>query len=329
VPSEYGAEQLFTFNGDHLFLAPNWQRRIEDCVKGADLGRKSQVASALQHRIGLLLLEFVRAVRRRFPDTEALCLGGSLFHNSYFNSQVKKRGGFDHVFVPVNPGNGGLSVGAALHANGGMRVPATPYLGPAYSSEEIKATLDNCKLTYQWTSETETISIAVEELKKGHLLAWFDGPMEWGPRALGARSIVASPLAPYVLDNLNRFLKQRETWRGYALSGLATAVHDFFDGPSISSFMECDYLPRDRALFRNILPSPDAAVRVHTVGDEAMPRFRELIRQFEAATGVPFVVNTSFNGFQEPIVCSPRDAIRVFYGTGIDVLVLGQFVIRK
>lgn len=93
--------------------------------------------------------------------------------------------------------------------------------------------------------------------------------------------------------------------------------------------MECDYEPKDRALFRSILPSERAAVRIHTVCDDAMPRFRNLLQQFGAATGVPFLVNTSFNGFQEPIVCSPRDAIRVFYGTGIDVLVLGQFVIRK
>jgi carbamoyltransferase len=263
------------------------------------------------------------------PDVQALCLDGSLFHNSYFNTEVKQRGGFERVFVPVNPGNAGLSVGAALHANRGMRLQVTPYLGPSYSSEEIKATLDNCKLTYQWMSETDTIAMAVEELQKGRLLAWFDGPMEWGPRALGARSIVASPLAPHVLDNLNRFLKQREVWRGYALSGPSAAVDKFFNGPAASPYMECDYLPKDRGLFRSILPSPDAAVRIHTVGDEAPSRFLDLIEHFGTAAGVPFVVNTSFNGFHEPIVCSPRDAIRVFYGTGIDVLVLGQFVIRK
>lgn len=329
VPDGDDAAQLFKLDSDRLCLAPGWQHRIEAWSQGADLQRKSEIASALQHRIGELLLEFVQRVQRRLAGTTALCLGGSLFHNSYFNTQVKTRSGFERVFVPVNPGNGGLSVGAALHANRGMRLPVTPYLGPSYDSEEIKATLDNCKLTYQWASDSDAIAIAVEELRKGHLLAWFDGPMEWGPRALGARSIVASPLAPYVLDNLNRFLKRREAWRGYALSGLQPAVDKFFEGPAGSPFMECDYEPKDRALFRSILPSERAAVRIHTVCDDAMPRFRNLLQQFGAATGVPFLVNTSFNGFQEPIVCSPRDAIRVFYGTGIDVLVLGQFVIRK
>jgi carbamoyltransferase len=153
--------------------------------------------------------------------------------------------------------------------------------------------------------------------------------MEWGPRALGARSIIASPLAPYALENLNQFLKHREAWRGYALSGLEAAIHEHFEGPESAPFMECDYMPRDRERFRHILPGPRAAARVQTVGAGAPPRFRALLQAFGEAAGIPILVNTSFNGFQEPIVCSPRDAVRVFYGTGIDMLVLDEFVIHK
>src|SRR5262249_53584004 len=143
------------------------------------------------------------------------------------------------------------------------------------------------------------------------------------------RSIVANPFAPYVLDNLNRFLKQRDSWWGYAVSGLESVVHDHFEGPATSPFMECDFVPRDRERFRHILPGPRASVRVHTAGADAPPRFRALLAAFGEATGIPILVNTSFNGFHEPIVCSPRDAVRVFFGTGIDLLVLGQFVIHK
>ncbi len=153
--------------------------------------------------------------------------------------------------------------------------------------------------------------------------------MEWGPRALGARSILANPQAPYVLENLNRFLKQRESWRGYAVSGLQEAVSTYFDGPDEAPFMECDYRPRDPALFRHVLPAPDAALRVHTVASDAHPMFRRLLEAVGQASGLPFLVNTSFNGFHEPIVCSPRDAIRVFYGSGLDLMVLNQFVVRK
>src|SRR5207248_2799743 len=202
-------------------------------------------------------------------------------------------------------------------------------LGPSYSLEEIKATLDNCKITYEWVSEANTISVAVKALQKGRMIAWFEGPMEWGPRALGARSILASPFGPHVLENLNHFLKQRETWRGYALSGLESTVSEHFDGPASSPFMECDYAPRDRKLFRHILPGPKATVRVHTVGSNGPPRFRALLEAFGDVAGIPILVNTSYNGFREPIVCTPRDAVRVFFGAGVDTLVLDHFVTNK
>jgi predicted NodU family carbamoyl transferase len=113
------------------------------------------------------------------------------------------------------------------------------------------------------------------------------------------------------------------------LSGLPQAVVRHFSGPAAAPFMECDYVPRDRALFRHILPLPSAAVRVQTVESSAPRRFTKLLSAFGERAGLPFLVNTSFNGFQEPIVCNPRDAVRVFFGTGVDTLVLDQFVIRK
>ena len=256
-------------------------------------------------------------------------MGGSLFYNSHLNAKVKRSGLFDDVFVPVNPGNGGLAVGTALEAVRPLRCQVPPFLGPSYSPEEIKATLDNCKLNYEWASEADIVSECVDALLKGRLLGWFEGAMEWGPRALGARSIIANPFAPYVLDNLNRFLKQREPWRGYALSVSETAVHEHFDGPAASPYMECDYMPKSPESFRHILPGPRAALRIQSVGPDTPPLFRSLLDAFGEASGMPIVVNTSFNGFREPIVCNPRDAVRVFFGTGLDVLVLGQFIIRK
>lgn len=323
------ATEILSLESDRLQLAPDWQARIESWAGTGEGFNIAPVAAAVQGRIGDLLVEFLREVRRRAPVRRRLCVGGSLFSNSHFNSMVKCCDAFDRVFTPINPGNAGLSVGAGLHASGQVRRAVAPFLGPSYSAEEIKATLDNCKLTYQWVSERDRIAMVVQALQKGRLVAWFDGPMEWGPRALGARSIVASPFAPYVLENLNRFLKRRDMWRGYALSGLEPAVHVHFDGPEDSPFMECDYVPRDPTFFRHILPGPHATVRVQTVGSSAPPRFRELLRAFGEESGIPILVNTSFNGFREPIVCSPNDAVRVFFGSGLDMLVLGEFVISK
>jgi carbamoyltransferase len=275
-----------------------------------------------------LFVAFLAKVRKALPHPR-LCIGGSFAYHSAVNTAAAQARLFDDVFIPIDPGRSGLALGAALQAAGRQPTSVSPFLGPAYSREETKQTLDNCKLGYSWQLEDSIIDTTVKALKEGRLVGWFDGAMEWGPRALGARSILADPTAPYVLENLNHFLKRREPWRGYALSGLEQHTAKYFDGPASAPFMEYDYKPRDVEPFRHVLPFPNAAIRVHTVGAGSPPRFKRLLEAFANASGVPFLVNTSFNGFHEPIVCSPRDAVRVFYGTGIDVLVLNEFVLTK
>jgi carbamoyltransferase len=321
------------FAPDRLLLAPDWRSRVRERIgnrcRQPGSPASSIAAAALQARTGDILVELLQEVRRRAAVTGALCLGGSLFQNSYFNSRVKCSQTFSDVFVPIDPGNSGLAVGTGLCVSGQARRPVTPFLGPGYDVEQVKATLNNCKLKYTWMSESDAVAAAVKALVRGRLVGWFDGRMEWGPRALGGRSIVASPFAPYVLENLNRFLKHRDPWRGYALSGPEEAVREHFHGPIRSRFMECDYTPKDPELFQYALPGPNAAVRMQTFDEVTPSRFAHLTRAFGDVAGAPFLVNTSFNGFREPIVCSPRDAIRVFYGTGIDMLVLGSFVLTK
>jgi carbamoyltransferase len=285
-------------------------------------------AAALLARLGDVLVAFLGEVRRR-TGQERLCLGGSLFRQSSMTTRARLAGVFDDVFVPVDPGDAGLAVGAALHGLGARPALASPFLGPSYGAEPIKEVLDNCKLHYAWEAEERGVQAAVAALMDGRMVGWFDGAMEWGPRALGARSILASPFSPYVLENLNRFLKHREPWRGYSLSGLASHVPAHFEGPDRAPYMECDYRPRDPERFRHVLPSPGATLRLQTVDHGAPPRFRRVLEAFGEASGLPFLVNTSFNGFHEPIVCGPRDAVRVFYGSGIDVLVTPPFVLRK
>lgn len=325
------AAALIDLHDDSVIADPSLGRVIEERLAGdrdPGSGRRAELAGALQARMAELLLTALARVRDHVPAGR-LCLCGSLAYHSSMNTAARQSGLFADVFVPVDPGDAGLAVGIALHSAGIDPTPLSPFLGPSYSSHEIKETLDNCKLQYSWESEEAAIGLAVRALQQGRLVGWFDDSMEWGVRALGARCILASPFAPYVLENLNTFLKKREPWRGYALSGLDEAVGVHFEGPASAPFMECDYRPRDPATFRHVLPAPGAAVRVHTVGEGALPRFRRLLEAFGEATGLPFLVNTSFNGFHEPIVCSPRDAVRVFYGSGLDLLVMDQFVLGK
>ena len=324
-------DRLLRLGDSSIDVSPSFDRFITDALRGGEeLGGpvSATLAASVQARIAELFQEFLGRVKSRVGDVP-LGIGGTFAYHSSMNTAADRTGLFERIFVPVDPGDAGLAAGAALHSLGTAPSSSSPFLGPAYSAEEIKAALDNCKLQYSWELEETSIAIAVKALREGRLVGWFDDAMEWGPRALGARSILAAPTSPYVLENLNRFLKHRESWRSYSLSGFTSDVAEYFEGPEAANFMEHDYHPREASAFRHVLPSPGAAMRVHTVSGDAPSRFQRLLTAFAEQSELPFLVNTSFNGFSEPIVCSPRDAIRVFYGTGIDVLIIGQFVVSK
>jgi carbamoyltransferase len=332
-----GAEKLghvFRYADGGLEVDEDWQARVHTMIADERQrrgGPPADTASAVQRRVGQLLLDFL-ADMRASVDVDALCLAGGLFYNTYLNTLIRTSGLFQHVFVPANPGNAGLALGGALIE--GRRSHAvrnatalSPFLGPEYDSEAIKSALDGCKLSYEFVREDEVLDAAVTALTRGQLVGWFQGRMEWGPRALGHRSILANPQSPHVLDNLNLFLRKRERSRPFGVSAREDALPAFFCGTGVSPFMEHQYHPRDDRL-RYIMPDGATAIRVQTVGRE-MGLFHALHTRMEQATGCGVLVNTSFNGFHEPIVCSPRDAVRVFFGTGLDMLVIGRFILRK
>ena len=321
---------LFRACPNELHVASGWQDRALASVASAtsDVPARARLAAALQQHIANAVLEVLGAIQAHAPSRH-LCLGGSLFHHSAINSAVRNSGMFDRVFIPANPGNAGVAVGAAMRISKLAPTNLSAFMGPLYDPDETKATLDNCKLRYDWLDEGAAVQTAVHHLQQGRLVGWFEGRMEWGPRALGARSILANPFSPYVLENLNRFLKRREAWRGYALCAPDEDVRAHFDGPAEAPFMECDFRPRDAARFRPVMPSPAAHLRVQTVTADCPRGFRAVLGAFGKATGISCLVNTSFNGFHEPIVCTPRDAVRVFFGSGLDVLVLDRFVLTK
>ena len=302
---------------------------------GADASMRAAIAAAVQRSLAAELVEFARRVRETVA-TENVCLAGGLFFNSFLTTAVARAGIFKRTFVPVNPGNAGVAAGAAVAASRAPgeeglprpRRPWSPFLGPEYSPEGIKAVLDNCKLSYEFLRDDLIVERTVDALKRGRLVGWFQGRMEWGARALGNRSILASPIAPFTSENLNRFLKHRPSYRSYSVSICAEQRSRFFDGPESSDYMEFEYDVFDPGKFCGLLPALGRRCRVQTVGSDPAP-FRRLLEAFGQATGIPALVNTSFNGFSEPMVCSPRDAVRVFYGTGLDLLVIGNFLVKK
>jgi carbamoyltransferase len=326
---------LFRYIDGSLHARPEWEGQIWSWLhkEGPSwtLQHGTRVAGAFQAALGDALLAMISDIRRSLGVTR-LCLGGGFFYNTFFNTLLAQSGSFEDVFVPPNPGNAGIAAGAALAASpktsSGPREIVSAFLGPEYENEQIKQVLDNCKLPYDFLPEGQVIDTCVEALMAGRLVGWFQGRMEWGIRALGNRSILANPFSPYVLDNLNVFLKNRERHHGYALSVSEAEQSRWFQGPARSGWMEYDYRVTDQDRFRHVLPLGDSALRLQTVG-ASTPLFQRLHDAFGTASGAGVLVNTSFNGFSEPIVCSPRDAIRVFYGTGLDLLAIGRFVIRK
>lgn len=331
-PRAHAVAKQFAVRDEGFVVDGRWCERLG--VTAADegaAGTPAQVAAAhaVQTAITEALLALLGRVQRATGATHA-CLAGGLFYNTHFTTEAAMRGPFADVFVPPHPGNGGAAIGAALTVAAHSRRPAvgSPFLGPSFTDEQVKGTLDNCKLVYTYLNDERLIQSTVDAMARGALVGWFDDRMEWGPRALGHRSVLAGASAPHVLDNLNGFLKQRPWYRAYGVSVPASRVQELFEGPPASAFMQFEYRPRDPERFGKLMPPGGTRLRVHTV-DDREPRLRRLLDVWEAKGGSPVLVNTSFNGFHEPLVCSPRDAVRVFYGTGLDVLAVGNFVMRK
>lgn len=265
-----------------------------------------------------------------------LCFAGGLGLNALLVSALE-RAPFENVFVQPAAGNAGTAIGAVLHAWHAVydrteRVPLDNlYLGPSYTAEEIKRVLENCKLSFRYILTTEeTIETALRQLTENRIVAWMHGRMEFGPRALGNRSILASPLDPYAAENLNAFIKHREPFRKFAASVPAELAGEYFEtGPNARFLATAGRVrPAHRGRFASAVLNGDL-IRVHTVAQEDNPLYWKLLHAAGKATGLPVLYNTSFNLFSEPLVCTPRDAVRSFYSSGIDAMFVGNFFLQK
>jgi len=266
-----------------------------------------------------------------------LCLAGGLAYNPLLIAALENSGRWQNVFVQPAAGNAGTCIGAVLHAwhilyHRTERVPfETLFLGPSYTAEEIKRVVENCKLRARYLLTTdEVVDTTVRQLNEHRIIAWMQGRMEFGPRALGNRSILASPLDPYSTENLNAYIKHRESFRKFAASVPAELVADYFEvGPNARFLATVGRVkPAHRDTFASAILGHDL-VRVHTVSQEDNPLYHRLLLAAGDATGLPVLYNTSFNLFSDPLVCTPRDAIRSFYSSGIDVMFVGNFLLEK
>jgi carbamoyltransferase len=282
---------------------------------------------------------------REASGQSALALAGGVALNCVMNSKLRDQGPFEAVWIQPAAGDAGTALGAALWADASARavdgrLPARAwemehaYHGPAWSDEQIEPLLRWAGLDYQRVEDEEDlVAQATSLLVDNRILGWFQGRMEWGPRALGGRSILASPISPDMQQRLND-LKDREDFRPVAPAITAEAFADWFTpshangGRSPFMLFTHQVLPQQARRIPSACHS-DGSARVQTVHAATHPRFHRLLQDFGRRTGVPVLVNTSFNVRGQPIVCSPRDALEAFFTTPLDALVMGSFVLRK
>ena len=270
-----------------------------------------------------------------FGEAENVAIAGGLGLNAMIVRALEQR--FVHAFAQPVSGNAGTALGAALYVWHNFygekdRVPfSTLCLGPSYKPEQVKQVLENCKLRFRYIlTDEELIQEAIRALTENKIVAWMQGRMEFGPRALGNRSILASPLNPYSTENLNVYIKHREDFRKFAASVPEELASTYFEvGPNAQYLATVGEVKPE---FRKTLSEAvlrDDLIRVHTVCCQENPLYHKLLTAMGKATGLPVLYNTSFNLFGDPLVCTPRDAVRSFYSSGIDALFAGSFYLEK
>jgi carbamoyltransferase len=321
--------------------------------------RDMDIAASIQAVTEEAMLRICMTARRE-SGMRNLCLAGGVALNCVGNGRILRESGFENVWIQPASGDAGGALGAALFTSHQLletpREPSVPdsqlgsLLGPSHSDEEIRATLDALGAIYRHEPDQEALlGEAVTQLAQGRVVGWFQGRMEFGPRALGSRSILGDPRDKGMQSRMNLKIKFRESFRPFAAAVLREDAADYFEigrdqeSPYmllVTKVREDKRLPADTPVTgidrlhqaRSVIPAVthvDHSCRIQTVDAVRNPRLHRLLEKFKASTGCPILVNTSFNVRGEPIVCTPADAYRCFLETDMDVLVIGNFLLLK
>jgi carbamoyltransferase len=296
--------------------------------------RDMDLAFALQQRFEETFFHLLNHLHQTVP-LDDLAMAGGCALNSVANGKLFDQTPFRHTYIQPAAGDEGLAIGAGLHTyHSVLNQPRrhelkNSYLGPEFSEPRIESALRNVGLDYRKLERAPLLEAVAEQIAGGNVVGWFQGRMEWGPRALGNRSIVAHPGLPNMKDVLNARIKHREWFRPFAPSILADHQGEYFEHDHPSPFMLHVYKvrPQKRKLLRAVNHVDDTG-RLQTVTREENPMYYDLISVFHRKTGIPVILNTSFNE-NEPIVCTPEEAIDCFKRTRMDVLAVGPFLVVK
>jgi len=296
--------------------------------------RDMDLAFAVQHRFEEIFFHLLNQLHARVP-LDNLAMAGGCALNSVGNGKLFDRTPFRHTYIQPAAGDEGLAIGAAMHTyHSVLKQPRRyalrhSYLGPDFSDSRIQSALSSASLEGRKLERQALLVEVADQIAAGNVVGWFQGRMEWGPRALGNRSIVAHPGLPNMKDVLNARIKHREWFRPFAPSILADKQHEYFEHDHPSPFMLHVYKIRpEKRKDLCAVNHVDDTGRLQTVTREENPMYYDLISAFYRKTGIPVILNTSFNE-NEPIVCTPEEAIDCFQRTRMDVLAIGSFLVTK
>jgi len=296
--------------------------------------RDKDIAASLQKMSENVIFHVLNHLHKKNPSNN-ICIAGGVALNSVANGMIFDRTPFKEIYIPPPAGDSGGALGAAFHIynstleNKRKYELKTAYTGPKYSDKEIEAALEKSGLKYEHFNDDKLFKETAKRIFDGKVIGWFQGRMEIGPRALGNRSIVVDPRRSDMKDILNARIKHREPFRPFAPSILLEKTGEYFENDYPEPFMLKIYKIKEDK--RKVIPSvchSDDTGRLQTVKKEDNPRYWSLIKEFENLSGVPVVLNTSFNE-NEPIVCTPEDAINCYLKTNMDVLVLGDYFVER
>ena len=293
------------------------------------------LAADLQCKIEMIGMRILQSAMTATGEHD-LCLAGGCALNATLNGKIGRSGLVNRLFVQPEAGDAGGAMGAAYlaHVQLGQPLPRYElrhaYWGPSYTNEEITEQLDLVKVPYEILDDSEIAPCISQLLMDQRIVGWFQLGSEWGPRALGARSILADPRTREIRDRVNSAVKYRDWWRPFAPSMLAEAADEYLEGAFLAPFMIVTFPVRQRHVsdLAGVIHL-DGTTRPQMVVREVNPRYYETIEAFAQKSGVPMVLNTSFNLKGEPMVNTPRDALRTFYSSGLDMLIMNNVLLRK
>tara|TARA_B100001750_G_scaffold2689_1_gene2204 strand:+ start:1856 stop:3556 length:1701 start_codon:yes stop_codon:yes gene_type:complete len=334
--------KYFAFTYDKVMTNQNFSNLFE--IQPRKEGQKMEekyydIAASAQLVLEDILLKMAEHVHKK-TKKKNLCLGGGVALNGVANNKLLKDGPFEKLHIPPSPGDAGSAVGCAqysyfCHENNKReiqidtkRIQNNVYLGPSYSNDDIKSYLEDNNIEYKFFGRESLLQTTAKLISEGNVIGWFQGRMEWGPRALGNRSILADPRLPEMKDILNEKIKHRESFRPFAPSILEEHVSEYFelDVPSpymllVAKIKKPDKIPAVTHI--------DGTGRLQSVSRDVNPLYYDLITEFHKITGVPVIINTSMNVMGEPIVNTPEQAHAMILKTDMDYLVLGDFILTK